>query len=98
MKAHKNARTTPFGRAVMLRRVLEEGWSVAAAADATDGSISAIGSSNDTLVVADGAARISYHRGKLGFVYARLEALSPQWIAAEYANLSDPDTFYSITP
>jgi transposase InsO family protein len=34
MNAHKNARTTPFGRAVMVRRVLEDGWSVAAAADA----------------------------------------------------------------
>jgi transposase InsO family protein len=34
MNAHKNARTTPFGRAVMVRRVLEEGWSVAAVASA----------------------------------------------------------------
>jgi transposase InsO family protein len=34
MSAHKNARTTPFGRAVMVRRVLEEGWSVAAVATA----------------------------------------------------------------
>ena len=34
MNAHKNARTTPFGREVMVRRVLEEGWSVAAAAAA----------------------------------------------------------------
>jgi transposase len=34
MNAHKNARTTPFDRAVMVRRVLEEGWSVAAAAAA----------------------------------------------------------------
>jgi transposase InsO family protein len=32
MNAHKNARTTPFGRAVMIRRVLQEGWSVTAAA------------------------------------------------------------------
>jgi transposase InsO family protein len=34
MNAHKNARTTPFGRAVMARRVLEEGWSVVAVASA----------------------------------------------------------------
>jgi transposase InsO family protein len=34
MNARKNARTTPFGRAVMVRRVLEEGWSVAAVASA----------------------------------------------------------------
>lgn len=34
MNAHKNAGTTPFGRAVMVRRVLEEGWSVAAVATA----------------------------------------------------------------
>jgi hypothetical protein len=32
MNAHKNARTTAFGRAVMIRRVLEEGWSVRAVA------------------------------------------------------------------
>jgi transposase len=32
MNAHKNARTTPFGRAVMIRRVLEEGWCVTAVA------------------------------------------------------------------
>jgi transposase InsO family protein len=32
MNAHKNARTTPFGRAVMVRRVLQEGWSVSAVA------------------------------------------------------------------
>ena len=32
MNARKNARTTPFGRAVMVRRVLEEGWSVDAVA------------------------------------------------------------------
>jgi hypothetical protein len=34
MNAHKNDRTTPFGRAVMVRRVLEQGWSVAAVARA----------------------------------------------------------------
>ena len=32
MNAHKNARMTPFGRAVMIRRVLQEGWSVSAVA------------------------------------------------------------------
>ena len=36
MNAHKNARTTPFGRAVMVRRVLEEGWSVTAVASALE--------------------------------------------------------------
>jgi transposase len=39
MNAHKNARTTPFGRAVMVRRVLEDGWSVAAAAAAFEVSV-----------------------------------------------------------
>jgi len=34
MNAHKNARSTPFGRAVMVRRVLDDGWTVAAAASA----------------------------------------------------------------
>ena len=32
MNAHKNARTTWFGRAVMIHRVLQEGWSVTAVA------------------------------------------------------------------
>jgi transposase InsO family protein len=32
MNAHNNARATPFGRAVMVRRVLQEGWSVTAVA------------------------------------------------------------------
>jgi transposase len=39
MNAHQNARTTPLGRAVMVRRVLEDGWSVAAAADAFEVSV-----------------------------------------------------------
>ena len=34
MNAHKNARSTRFGRAVMVRRVLDDGWTVAAAASA----------------------------------------------------------------
>jgi hypothetical protein len=34
MNAHKNARAMPFGRAVMVRRVLEEVWTVAAVASA----------------------------------------------------------------
>jgi transposase InsO family protein len=34
MNSHKNARTTSFGRAVMVRRLLEDGWTVAAAASA----------------------------------------------------------------
>jgi transposase InsO family protein len=39
MNAHKNARTTPFGRAVMVRRVLQDGWTVAAAAAAFEVSV-----------------------------------------------------------
>jgi transposase len=34
MSAHKNARTTPHGRAVMVRRIEEEGWTAAAVAAA----------------------------------------------------------------
>ena len=34
MNAHQNARTTPLGRATLVRRVLEEGWTRKAAADA----------------------------------------------------------------
>jgi transposase InsO family protein len=34
MNVHKNARLTPHGRALMVSRVLDEGWSVAASAEA----------------------------------------------------------------
>lgn len=34
MNSHKHARLTPAGRALLVRRVLEEGWTVAAAAEA----------------------------------------------------------------
>jgi transposase InsO family protein len=35
MNVHKNARLTPFGREVMIRRIEDEGWSVARAAAAS---------------------------------------------------------------
>ena len=34
MNIHKNARLTPQGRLLMVRRVVEEGWALAAAAAA----------------------------------------------------------------
>ena len=34
MNSHKHARLTPKGRALLVSRVLEEGWSVAAASQA----------------------------------------------------------------
>lgn len=34
--------------------------------------------------------------GKVGFYYLRASELSADWIAAEYANLADPGSFYSI--
>ena len=34
MSVHKNARTTPLGRAVMVRRIEVEGWTARAVADA----------------------------------------------------------------
>lgn len=34
MNSHKNARLTPFGRAIMVQRILKEGWTAAAAAAA----------------------------------------------------------------
>ncbi len=34
MSTHKNARTTPHGRAVMVRRIAEEGWTASAVAEA----------------------------------------------------------------
>jgi len=35
MNVHKNARLTPFGRAVMMSRIEDQGWPVAKAAMAT---------------------------------------------------------------
>jgi hypothetical protein len=32
----------------------------------------------------------------VGFVYLRSGALSADWIAAEYANLDAPATFYTV--
>ena len=34
MNSHKNARMTPLGRAAMIHRILQEGWSVERAAEA----------------------------------------------------------------
>jgi len=39
MNVHKNARLTPQGRLLMVRRVLEGGWTVAAAAEAAGLSV-----------------------------------------------------------
>ena len=39
MNVHKNARLTPRGRALMVSRVVDEGWSVAASADAAGVSV-----------------------------------------------------------
>ena len=39
MNRHKNARTTPYGRALMVRRVRELGWSAAATAEAAGVSV-----------------------------------------------------------
>jgi hypothetical protein len=36
-------------------------------------------------------------RGLTGYVYLRNGILSADWIAAEYANLADPSTFYSVS-
>ena len=39
MNVHKNARLTPAGRALMISRILDEGWSVAASAEAAGVSV-----------------------------------------------------------
>jgi transposase len=43
MKLHANARTCPKSRALIARRVLEEGWSLAAAAEAAGVSVRTAG-------------------------------------------------------
>ena len=35
--------------------------------------------------------------GDVAFAYIRQEAMSAAWLAAEYAMLSDPASFYTIT-
>jgi hypothetical protein len=39
MNRHKNARTTPYGRALMVQRVRELGWSATQAAEAAGVSV-----------------------------------------------------------
>lgn len=64
---------------------------------ATDSTISAIGSTSDTLTIGGNGASSGYWRGKIGFVYLRQTALSGDWIAAEASNLAAPSSFYAIT-
>jgi hypothetical protein len=63
---------------------------------ATDAGILAIGATDDHLNIMRIASG-SLMNGTIGFVYLRYEALSDDWIAAEYANASSPSTFYTVT-
>ncbi|WP_018235623.1 Ig domain-containing protein [Ensifer sp. BR816] len=64
----------------------------------TDSTITAVGSTVQYLVY--GSDRYDTQsfswRGKVGFAYLRMSALSDAWIAAEYSNLNAPSSFYAI--
>jgi hypothetical protein len=65
----------------------------------TDNAITARGSTLGHLVIGS-SLEGNYGepwRGKVGFAYARPGVLSDDWIAAEYANLNNPSSFYTLT-
>jgi uncharacterized protein (TIGR02217 family) len=63
----------------------------------TQTTITAVPSTLDTILVGrEDDSNNEAWRGKVGFVYLRSGALSADWIAAEYANLDDPATFYTV--
>lgn len=51
---------------------------------------------NAILIGTEDSSHLEGWSGTLGFVYLRAEALSAAWLAAEYANLNDSISFYSI--
>lgn len=65
MRAHRNAKTTPKGRAVLVKRVLQEGWSVRQAARGS--GVSKRTCTNGWLAIAPEASRRS-QTGRLHLV------------------------------
>lgn len=65
----------------------------------TDNTITSRGSGVSHIVIGNPLENIAADawRGQIGFVYARVGVLSDAWIAAEYANLNTPGTFYSVS-
>jgi hypothetical protein len=60
--------------------------------------ITAVPTTLDTLrVFSEDADNAEPWAGKVGFVYLRGEVLPAAWLAAEYANLNAPGSFYSVT-
>lgn len=64
----------------------------------TDPTITAVGSTVTSISLgSDRSDADSFvWRGKIGFAYLRMSALSDDWVAAEYSNLNAPSGFYSI--
>jgi len=62
----------------------------------TQAPISSPPASLNTLRLANNGSNEKF-RGVLGYAYLRASALSDAWIAAEYANVNAPGSFYSIT-
>lgn len=52
---------------------------------------------NSLTIMSDGPTGTSLFDGTVAYLYLRLDALSADWIAAEYANVNSPSTFYSVT-
>lgn len=64
---------------------------------ATSGAITARDVDFDTMTLFNSDESINEDWiGWLSFAYIRMEALSTDWIAAEYANINSPGTFYSV--
>jgi hypothetical protein len=62
----------------------------------TDSSITAVGSLNDTVRFFNDTGGLIMS-GTVGFAYLRYSVLSEDWVGAEYANISDPSSFYSVS-
>jgi hypothetical protein len=64
----------------------------------TQAAISAIPSNLDHLLLGiEDDSIAEQFDGKIGFAYLRESVLSDAWIAAEYANLNNPSSFYTLT-
>lgn len=63
----------------------------------TQTNITAVPSALDTIrVLSEDASNVELWQGTVGYVYLYPGVLSDEWIAAEYANLNDPASFYSV--
>jgi hypothetical protein len=60
------------------------------------GNVAAPGTLSELLIGREDSSNAEQYAGSLGLVYLRGQALSADWLAAEYANLSSPSAFYTV--